>query len=148
MRIKTDRRQVDSYDCGPTVAAATLDALGFDAAEVDRLVASIPCTPANGTCPSTLEAFFRSCGCSGQVGEMTVSDLAHHTRRGRLVCCLVQRNGFGHWVVVYRVAYGEVYWHCPVDGLSSSNAVKFRRHWWDWDRRGTAYPGFGLAVWR
>jgi hypothetical protein len=75
--------------------------------------ALLPATPIDGTDPRALESFFRRLGIPAQSGEMDWRDLAYHTARGRPVAALVQLDGCGHWVAVWRATSRRVSWHCP-----------------------------------
>jgi ABC-type bacteriocin/lantibiotic exporter with double-glycine peptidase domain len=103
-------------------------------------------TPIDGTDPRALESLFRRLGIPAQSGEMDWRDLAYHTARGRPVAALVQLDGCGHWVAVWRATSRRVSWHCPADGPRSASPAAFRRGWWDWGRDGVDYRCFGVAV--
>lgn len=146
MKIVPGRLQKHDWDCGPAAAGTALEMLGYEAVNATKLVASLPCGD-RGTCPSTMEAWLRTIGCKTQSGEMTIADLGHHTRQGRPVLALIQSGGEGHWVAVRAGSARKISYYCPTWGPSEASARAFQKVWWDWDRRGNSYPGFGLALW-
>lgn len=146
MRQVQGRLQNYDWDCGPAAAGTALELLGHEPRSVNRMLQSLPCGE-RGTDPATMEAWLRTIGCRTQSGDMTIADLGHHTRQDRPVLALVQLNGEGHWVTVSGSTSRWVFYYCSIDGDSRVPARMFRENWWDWDRRGNSYPGFGIAMW-
>lgn len=147
MKQVKGRLQMFDWDCGPAAAGTSLELIGHNAASVNMMLASLPCGE-RGTSPCTMEAFVRAVGCKTQSGEMTISDLGHHTRQGRPVMALIQSDGEGHWVSVCHADSRKITYYCPVFGITKTGTRTFGKLWWDWDRRGVSYPGFGIALWR
>lgn len=100
-----------------------------------------------GTHPDSLEPEFRRAGYRVLSGEMDLTALKHLTAMGWPVACLVKADGEGHWVVVRGVVRGRVHLMDPIDGLVSVRATDWERDWHDFDRRGTVFRRYGLAVW-
>lgn len=138
-----DLLQADGWGCGAVTAVACLRLVGYEAGDP---LASFLANPLDGTDPRSLEAFFRRLRLPVLSGEMDAADLAYHTGRGRPVAALVQLDGCGHWVTVYRATGRRVRWHCPAAGPRQATPAAFRRDWWDWDRHGIRYRCFGVAV--
>ncbi|HYE77948.1 MAG TPA: cysteine peptidase family C39 domain-containing protein [bacterium] len=149
MKVTNDRRQrADDEHCGAVCAAVALDLCGFAPDEATARVArGLPVTSLDGVDPRTMEAFLRRQGLRCQSGEMTVKDLAHHTRQGRPVLCLVADHG-GHWVVVTGTYSRSVAYHDPMDGTRARTPAEWEAAWYDVDRYGCEYRRFGLAVWK
>lgn len=141
-----DCRQADGWSCGIVTVRVCLELLGWPKVLSEDLAALVPATPLDGCDPRTIEAVFRRFGLAAVAGEMDWRDLAYHTARGRPVACLAQSSGSGHWVTVWRASSRRVRWHCPNAGLRSASPSSFGRDWWDWDRLGVEYRGFGVAV--
>jgi hypothetical protein len=76
---------------------------------------------------------------------MVVADLAHHTRLGRPVVCLVQSANMGHYVVVRGIARRRLSYHCPSNGPLIQGVSEFDARWFD-QGRDTLYVRFGIAV--
>jgi ABC-type bacteriocin/lantibiotic exporter with double-glycine peptidase domain len=127
-------------------AAACLELAGVSLRFATAAARLLPTTPIDGADPRSLESLFRRAGFPAQSGEMDWRDLAYHTSRGRPVACLVQLEGCGHWVAVWRASSRRVSWHCPEYGPRSATPAEFRRGWWDWSRDGVDYRCFGVAV--
>lgn len=100
-----------------------------------------------GTPPDALESACRAAGYRVLSGEMDVDALRLLTRKGWPVACLVKSGDVGHWVAVAGVRRGRVRFMDPLDGLSSEPAAAWERRWHDFDRRGTVFRRFGMAVW-
>lgn len=149
MRITNDRRQrADDDHCGAVCAAVALDLCGFDSKEsTGRVARGLPVTSLDGVDPRTMEAFLRCQGCRVQSGEMTIADLRHHTNEGRPVLCLIHDFG-GHWVVVTGALWGSVSYHCPLYGPQVRTPKLWSANWYDVDRYGAEYRGFGIAAWK
>jgi predicted double-glycine peptidase len=103
--------------------------------------------PIHGTPPDHLEPAFRAAGYMVLSGELDTGALRVLTGYGWPVCCLVQFDGVGHWVVVRGVQRGRVYLMDPAIGLRSVPLADWERDWHDADRRGTIYHRHGIAVW-
>jgi ABC-type bacteriocin/lantibiotic exporter with double-glycine peptidase domain len=149
MNLIPDRRQrQDDWHCGPVIAATMLDLCGFGADDAtSRVALGLPVSHLDGVDPRTLESFLRKQGCGIQSGEMNVRDLAHHTRQGRPVACLICENG-GHWVAVLQTSRNCVEFHDPLNGLRRLGKVRFAEVWHDTDRFACEYRNFGIACWR
>lgn len=149
MKITNDRRQrADDAHCGAVCAAVVLDLCGYHPDEAtERVAKMLPVTAMDGVDPRTMEAFFRRQGLRVQSGEMTIADLRHHTEQGRPVVCLVKDNG-GHWVVVTGVVRRSVCYHCPIEGEQVKSRTVWAAGWYDVDRFGTEYRGFGITCWK
>lgn len=100
-----------------------------------------------GTHPDQLEPAFRAAGYSCLSGELDVPALRAITKIGWPVCCLIQVDGVGHWVVVRGVYRGRVHFMDPADGFRWLPSPEWERNWTDGDRRGTVFRQYGLAVW-
>lgn len=135
--------QRESYDCGAAAAAAVLRFWRWPLPSLHGWPNSV-----DGTDPRILEAVLRGAGLGVQSGEGELCDLAHHTRQGRPVICLVQHNGCGHWVVCKGVARGHVYLMCPASGDRRVKAAEFAGLWCDTCRDGTRYHHWLIAAWR
>ncbi len=146
MHQSKGRLQNYDWDCGPCAAGTALELLGVEQGLASKLLLSLPCGE-RGTDPATMEAWLRTIDCRTQSGDMTVRDLAHHTRLERPVLALIQSDGDGHWVAVNSANARSVFYYCSVWGQSKMSARQFQKLWWDWDRRGNSYPGFGIALW-
>jgi len=103
--------------------------------------------PVHGTPPDQLEPAFRAAGYSVLSGELDTAAMRSLTALGWPVCCLVQSDGTGHWVVVRGVQRGRVYLMDPADGVRSVPVPEWESVWVDSDRRGTVYRRHGVAVW-
>lgn len=146
MNVQVDRRQrQDDWHCGPVVAAVILDLCGFPEAEsTERVARGLPVCYLDGVDPRTLESFLWAQGVKCQSGSMVVADLAHHTRHGRPVACLINEHG-GHWVVVTRTSRNCVFFHDPLAGQRMMGKRKFAEIWLDTDRFGNRLVHFGIA---
>lgn len=102
----------------------------------------------NGTDPRTIEAFLRGEGLRVFSGEMRLEDLAHFTKTGCPVICLVTMHGSGHYVVAAGVKRNKVWFQDPSGGLGSLTAGDFIDRWVDFDRLGVSYKHFRLVVWK
>jgi ABC-type bacteriocin/lantibiotic exporter with double-glycine peptidase domain len=136
-----DIRQKDGWSCGPTAAAIVLTHLEVPVPK------SIPIgSPVDGTDPLALVSFFRQAGLAVQAGEMTLDDLAHHTKLGRPVICLMRDDGDGHYVVVAGVERRRrVLYQCPAYGPKAEPVGRFGKRWWD-QGRDCRYEKWGVAV--
>lgn len=102
--------------------------------------------PHYGTHPDALELAFHAAGYHVLAGGMDLEQLKLTTARGWPVCCLVKSEGEGHWVVVRGVWRNRVHLMDPADGLTSVPAADWLAGWSDFDRRGTVFRRYGLAV--
>jgi predicted double-glycine peptidase len=144
-----DVRQSLPYDCGPAAVRAALFAGGTRPADVPEaidMIAELGTTPEDGTDPRAVEGYLRRRGLPVVSGTMTTADLAHFTRTGRPVICLVTRHFVGHYVCAWKVARGVVHYHDPADGPRKMRAAEFAASWRDWCRSGLVYERFGLAL--
>lgn len=129
----------------------------------DVAIRPVPVTPMDGVGPDTLEAALWHSGLRVQSGTMDLNDLAHHTKKGRPVICLITEDTTGHWVVVQRVKtrlvmrkgwakakkIRYVHLQCPTIGPYWEPARVFVRRWRDrTHRRGTIYKHWGIAVFK
>lgn len=107
----------------------------------------IKADPWNGKHPMELEPDFREVGYCTFSGMMSLDHLRAVTAAGTPVCCLIQSEGCGHWVVVRGVLRGRVHVMDPADGLRAIPVGEWEGVWVDTDRRGTVFRRHGLAVW-
>lgn len=135
-----DIRQSGEHNCGEVIVTCAFRLFGvpYDA---PRLA-----TEADGMHPSTIEGVLRNAGLHVQSGTMTLADLAHHTRLGRLVCCPINIYG-GHWVGVAGTTSARVRFHCPVKGDVGLTRAQWLRVWKDSTRAGHAFDSWGIATW-
>jgi predicted double-glycine peptidase len=103
--------------------------------------------PHYGTHPDVLELAFHAAGYHVLAGGMDLEQLKFTTGRGWPVVCLVKADGEGHWVAVRGVRRNRVYLMDPSDGLTDVSAADWLAGWSDYDRRGTVFRQYGLAVW-
>lgn len=135
-----DTRQRAEFDCGAAVFRCVTRYW-------EGRGRKIKSDPLHGTPVDQLEPAFRAAGYNVLSGEMDASTLRSLTSQGWPVCCLIQSDGVGHWVVVRGVQRGRVYLMDPTDGLKSLAVGEWEAVWHDADRRGTVYRRHGLAVW-
>ena len=107
----------------------------------------IKADPWNGKHPMELEPDFRKLGYHTFSGTMSLDHLKAVVATGTPVCCLVQSEGCGHWVVVAGVMRGRVYFMDPAHGNRSLPVTEWESRWHDSDRQGTVFRRHGLAVW-
>lgn len=141
MLIPPDVRQVEDHDCGPACLRSVLQLFGRPDSR------PIPHTPQDGCDPRTVEHVLRQHGLQVIAGEMSIADLAHHTRAYRPVMCPIQLHGSGHWVIVAGVVNGHVWFHDPLAGMSSLRLGQFLSNWHDTDRLPAIWDSWGVAVW-
>lgn len=103
--------------------------------------------PHYGTHPDVLEMAFHQAGYRVTAGGIDVEQLRLTTGRGWPVCCLVKAEGEGHWVAVRGVLRNRVYLMDPDAGFRSLPVEEWVSGWSDYDRRGTVFVQYGLAVW-
>lgn len=102
--------------------------------------------PHYGTHPDVLEMAFHAAGYHVLAGVMDLEQLKYTTGRGWPVACLVRSEGEGHWVVVRGVFRNRVYLMDPATGRADVSATDWLEAWSDFDRRGTVFRQYGLAV--
>lgn len=137
-----DVRQRKDHDCGAAVFRCIAEYWG--------IVRRRPplADPLHGTHPDALEPAFRRAGFRVLSGEMDIGALRQLTGYGWPVACLVKTaGGDGHWVAVRGVRYGVVYCMDPLTGDAKLPQAEWESRWHDYDRRGTVFRRFGLAVW-
>jgi len=78
---------------------------------------------------------------------MDVPTLKSLTSNGWPVCCLVKSEDTGHWVAVRGVQRGKVHFMDPDQGFRALKTAEWEQNWTDFDRRGTVFRRYGLAVW-
>lgn len=109
--------------------------------------ASLEADPLNGLHPFELEPAFRRLGLNVSAGSMDLDDLRHHARKNRPVVCLVRQGESGHWVVSGGVSRGRVSIMEPFDGVIEwVPEAEFTSSWCDYDRQGTVFRNYGIAV--
>lgn len=102
--------------------------------------------PHYGTHPDVLEMAFHSAGYHVLAGVMDLDQLRFTTARGWPVACLVKADGEGHWVGVRGVYRNRVYLMDPASGPTDVTVGEWLGNWSDFDRRGTVFRQYGLAV--
>ncbi len=133
-------RQTDAFSCGSAVfRCVTLYWEGRG-----RRMKS---HPHYGTHPDVLEMAFHAVGYHVLAGGMDLEQLRLTTARGWPVACLVKAGREGHWVCVRGVLRSRVHLMDPDEGLMSVPVAEFADRWADFDRRGTVFRQYGLAVW-
>lgn len=133
-------KQRDAHSCGAAVFKCVT---AYWEGKGRRIVSH----PHYGTHPDALELAFHAAGYHVLAGGMDLDQLKYTTARGWPVVCLVKANGEGHWVVVRGVVRSRVHVMDPDTGLRSMSAADWQANWSDYDRRGTVFRQYGLAVW-
>lgn len=134
--------QRSDSDCGTAVFRCIAEYWGARKSRVPNA------DPLHGTHPDALEPAFRRAGFSVLSGEMDVGVLRQLTAYGWPVACLVKTaGGDGHWVAVAGVMRNRVHFMDPLVGIASLPVTEWGNRWHDYDRRGTVFRRFGLAVW-
>lgn len=144
-----DLRQTDNHDCCPAAARVAFSAFGYRYSHA-ALIDALHTSGMDGTDPRTLEAMLRKSGWHVLSGDMSVEDLKYQTRLGRPVIVLVTLDCGGHYVTVRGVHRNRVHFHDtrPANGgFVSLPTGEFEAVWHDFDRFGTDYRNFGLAIW-
>jgi ABC-type bacteriocin/lantibiotic exporter with double-glycine peptidase domain len=136
-----DLRQSSSYDCGDTAIRIIATHHGWG---LPRQMVS---NPIDGTDPRTLESVFRADGRFVVSGEFSLTDLIHYTKAGWPVITLIQLNGVGHYVVVWKILQDSIRFQCPSRGPCRVSHRGFLGSWKDVDRYGTHYRFWGLVAW-
>jgi ABC-type bacteriocin/lantibiotic exporter with double-glycine peptidase domain len=143
MLTLADIRQKESYDCG---LAAVRCIVAYFGCRYANLAERLATNGMDGTDPRSIEGFLRQEGFMVQSGSMTIDDLKHHIKLGRPVLVLVSWKG-GHYIVVSGVSRGYVYYQDPNEGPGRAKIAEFENDWEVFDRFGTNYEHFGIAVW-
>lgn len=129
------------YTCGPESLRVML---GFHGIVVPRQHIALA-SPDRGMSDETLEAVVRALCNNVAVGRWGLEELAHFTRMGRPVVCLVSvDNPADHWVCVRGCHAGRVHYHDPAEEprRRSLPAAEFLK-WWDGPKHNNL---FRLAV--
>ena len=135
--------QRDGHDCAVACVVYLLRCLGVRCA-YDAILADLCPTAHDGVHPSFLEGYLRNrCGLNVTAGEMTMEDIALHTRRGR-PCLLVLNE---HYAVATRVARGKVSLMDPLAGSSAVPVGDVAAIWADTTRHGATYDQYAIAAW-
>ncbi len=133
-------KQKTAHDCGVAVFRTVCKYLRVKPATLEA-------DPLNGLHPFELEPAFRRLGLTVSAGSMDLDDLRHHARKNRPVVALVRQGDSGHWVVSGGVSRGRVLVMEPFEGVVKwVPGAEFVANWSDWDRAGTVFRNYGIAV--
>lgn len=143
-----DVRQESHYDCGPAVVEVILRYFGLDCPGREELSTQLVTSQIDGTDPRAIESYLRRAGLGVQMGEMAWEDVRHHGGLGRPVVLIMTPSTVGHYVVSRGVVRGHCHIHCPLTGPRRYAREALEAVWYDHDRLGPWYVGFGIAVWR
>lgn len=133
-------KQKTAHDCGVAVFRSVCRYLKVKPATLEA-------DPLNGLHPFELEPAFRRLGLFVAAGSMDLDDLRHHARKNRPVVCLIKFGDSGHWVVSGGVSRGRVSIMEPFEGaVKWMPEAEFLGSWSDWDRAGTVFRHYGIAV--
>lgn len=130
------------HDCGVAVFRSVCRYL-----KVPTKGNTLDADPMNGLHPFELEPAFRRLGLTVSAGSMDLDDLRHHARKNRPVVALIRFGDSGHWVVSGGVSRGRVSIMEPFDGVVKwVQEAAFIADWQDYDRQGTLFRNYGIAV--
>lgn len=137
--------QKGPYDCGRASALIVLGFYGVVGADADRLIATLPVDPHDGTDPLQMSTWFRSIGWGCCEGTMDIGTVKHHGAEGRPVILLYQNEHGGHWAVSRGVSRGTIYLQDPNSGRSKMPVAAFEAAWWDNSRHGARFRQWGIV---
>jgi ABC-type bacteriocin/lantibiotic exporter with double-glycine peptidase domain len=138
-----DVRQLDGHDCGATCVYGVLRVLKLRVrrSEVARALLT---DDLDGTHPAAVEAYLRQQGLKVSAGNMSLKDLAHHTKAGRPVILAVK----GHYLVAVHATRTHVTVHDPEQGKLKMHANDLEAIWHDTTRSGAVYDHYGIVAYR